>query len=587
MPNILIGPFKEKANYIDLLSEKEILGDYHISSDVITFPPVNIENNPNSYSFEGILKNTSSDFKPDYLVFWGIEKEIIPVGLENLNFPVIGVILDAKNNFESIIKNISRFDWILCDQQTKEKLNEYNFHNVTAILLKGFSSYLHVNKNKEKIYDICIPDNGDSRLKTDFLHKLYQTNIKYAIKNLKDSYGNDYVDIVNSSKLVLNFCDNEINKECFEILACNSLLFVNENEELKKYFTDKKDCVFYNNDNFESLLDYYLKNDEERETITNNGNKIVEEYSYEKTFENIVSVIRKLNPTEIRKNRIFEQKKVLEKGKAIFCQLINSINLDKFFLAEKELNSLLLKYPNDPEILNNLGVLYASGYFSILDDKNMNVLILAKSYLEKALIIDNWYSIARLNLGIINFLEENYFEASNIFDLLLSGLSTDPLRSLKNKGLIYNLPNLNFNSDFKLKLAENYRENYNNNEDFIFSYCDLIIQKTFELLGDINYKEAKFEESREFYESSIELMPDFINLNLKLAKNFISLNDYQKAEEIYNELLDKNFLNLDVWLEKISLLNKKNDNSAYLTERRKVWALFNLFYKGFGFLQKI
>lgn len=586
MPNILIGPFKEKSNYIDLLSEKEILGDYNIASNIVTFPPVNIEDNNRSYSFDSIIKNLPINFKPEYLIFWGIEKEIIPTGIEILDFPIIGVILDSKNKFESILKNINRFDWILCDEQTKELLNRYGFYNVTGLLLKGFSSYLHTKKTIEKIYDIAIVDN-DSKLKHDFLYRLFQIKPSYNVKNLKNLYGNDYVDTINSSKIVLNFCDNTLNKECFETLACNSLLFVNENEELKKYFTDKEDLVFYNDNNFESLLEFYLKNEPEREKITASGNKKVQSYSYEKIFENIISIIKDLNPNEIRKNRTFAQQNTIEKGKAIFSQLINSINLDKFFLAEKELTNILAEYPNEPEILNNLGVLYASGYFSILEEKNLNVLSLSKDYLEKALLIDNRYAIARLNLGIINFLENDYFEAKNIFDLLLSTLSTDPFKGFKNKGLIYNLPNLNVDSEFKLKLAENYQENYNDTESFIFLYCDLVIQKTFELLGDMNAKEGKFEEAQDFYESACSLMEDFLVLKLKLARNMINLKEYEKVETLYNDLIAKNPLYFDLWTEKISFLSTINRPLDHIAERRKAWNLFNFYYKGFDFLEKI
>lgn len=587
MPNILIGPFKETSNHIDLLSEKEILGDYHISSDVITFPPVNIENDPNSYNFDSFLENITAYFNPEYLIFWGMEKEIIPLGIEKLDFPVIGVILDSKNNFESIIKNISRFDWILCDQKTKEVLNKYGFNNITSVLLKGFSSYLHIKKDKEKIYDLSFIDNAESKFKNEVLYKLYNSRPNYKIKSLKGLVGEDYVDTINSSKIVLNFCDDALNQGCFEAMACNSLLLVNESPELASYFTDKEDLIFYNKDNLETLLEYYLKTDSEREKITLKGNKKVEKYSYEKIFENIVSIIKKLNPDEIRKNRTFQQKNELEKGKDLFYQLINSVNLDKFFLAEKTLNNLLIKYPNDPEVLNNLGVLYASGYFSILDDKNINVIMMAKNYLEKALLIDNWYAIARLNLGIINFLEGNYFESINIFDLLLNGLSTDPFKALENKGLLYNLPNLNVNSEFKLKIADNYRENYNNQSDFTFLYCDLIIEKTFELLGDISVKEGRFEDALEFYESAIELMNDFLILQLKLAQNFINLKEYEKAESIYNDLITKNPFYFDFWIEKINFLNHMNRRIDHISERRKAWDLFGLYYKGFDFLQKI
>jgi hypothetical protein len=63
-------------------------------------------------------------------------------------------------------------------------------------------------------------------------------------------------------------------------------------EGMEKEFTDRKNIVFYEYNNFEQLkklIDYYLKNDKEREAIRVAGHKLVKEkYTYKNRWKSIL-----------------------------------------------------------------------------------------------------------------------------------------------------------------------------------------------------------------------------------------------------------------------------------------------------------
>ena len=121
---------------------------------------------------------------------------------------------------------------------------------------------------------------------------------KNIIIHGKDYFEKDYSNFISSSKINLCFL-RKINRDLhtsrsLEIPACGGFMLAERTIEHEKLFKDKKEAVFFDNDN--DLLEkvkYYLKNDLERERIKASGYKrcISSNYSYDDMLEEILSKI--------------------------------------------------------------------------------------------------------------------------------------------------------------------------------------------------------------------------------------------------------------------------------------------------------
>src|SRR4051812_35955009 len=113
MTNILIGPLKRDPDFKDIISSYEILGDYAASPEILTFNSLDLTNEEQiSSSYKDITDNLPLNWKPEQLIFWGLDKEIVPDGIEDADYLVVAVVLNWNMAFEAVSKNLSRFDWV-------------------------------------------------------------------------------------------------------------------------------------------------------------------------------------------------------------------------------------------------------------------------------------------------------------------------------------------------------------------------------------------------------------------------------------------------------------------------------------------
>ena len=82
----------------------------------------------------------------------------------------------------------------------------------------------------------------------------------------------------------------------FEIMSCGAILLMNDIDDgsLKELgFFDRKNIVIHHNPKelFE-LIDYYLKNEEERQNIADKGHQVVvANHTYERRLEKIFKIM--------------------------------------------------------------------------------------------------------------------------------------------------------------------------------------------------------------------------------------------------------------------------------------------------------
>lgn len=133
-----------------------------------------------------------------------------------------------------------------------------------------------------------------------FLKKLYEKTIS-NIKNSTRISQEDMIKVFNQSKINLNLnlsSDKktiELKGRNFEIPGCGSFLLTGYAPHLEDYYEIGKEVVCF--DNLEDLkvkINYYLKNEEEREKIASAGYlRTIKDHTYEKRFNKIFNQIFK------------------------------------------------------------------------------------------------------------------------------------------------------------------------------------------------------------------------------------------------------------------------------------------------------
>jgi tetratricopeptide (TPR) repeat protein len=165
-----------------------------------------------------------------------------------------------------------------------------------------------------------------------------------------------------------------------------------------------------------------------------------------------------------------------------------------------------------------------------------------------------------MNWGIIEYRAENYDISEKLLNEVIMSVTNLPDKSIKYKGFYFTSEKLFDNDIFKLKWEKSLYQFYNSKDELDFSLTDLILSKTFEILGDIYRKQYSYDLSEEMYKLSLQLVDDgFENTKFNLSYVLFKLNKYDESIEYLNSLLIREPFNFEALLL-LSDIHKVNNN---------------------------
>ncbi|KAA3615503.1 MAG: hypothetical protein DWQ05_14220 [Calditrichaeota bacterium] len=167
-------------------------------------------------------------------------------------------------------------------------IEEYKKYGVREIdwLPLGATPEIYNKQFLPKKYDISFVGNVYPNRKA-----LFQRLEKKFNLFVTQAFAKDAAKIYNESKIVLNLGIGKtgIQQRVFEALCCGSMLFTNEIPEDGQLFKDMQHLVYFNDNNIEELLSYYLENEDKREEIALAGyRKAVSENTFAHRAEQIL-----------------------------------------------------------------------------------------------------------------------------------------------------------------------------------------------------------------------------------------------------------------------------------------------------------
>jgi len=271
-----------------------------LDPNCVTFGPYGQHRTTPLERFPELLASIPEKEKIDWMLFLNPEYNLIPKGIEEAPFPVVAVTGDWSLNLEAVLQAAPFFSSIIVDYPGSLIFKKFGVEHLTYSPLYGYDPEVHRKlPNLGKVYDISMSANLNEAIYNErmvYLKRLAMMGGKYRIRFSSGLTKPEYVQLINESKIAFNrSVRGEMNLRAYETLACGSLLFIeDENEEAKLYLKDRVDCVFYNEENLESLVDYYLSHDEEREAIAARGFSIGQRFTYENQYRGILEKARPL-----------------------------------------------------------------------------------------------------------------------------------------------------------------------------------------------------------------------------------------------------------------------------------------------------
>ena len=270
--------------------------------DVLTFndrrPGLQFEY-PKS-NFEEILEQLPRDWEPDLVIWWLPEFQTLVPGIENCPYPTLLLISDWHVLSDPLLEIAGMFDAVGTDLVGLELLKDVPGIQTFHAPLYGFDPARHRPiPGLPTLYDVSHVG--------DLNPALHHNRIKaltiaaeglgpQKVRFFQHIYGEEYAKLLDQSRITINYAlRGEMSMRCYEAPACGSLLFCEDsNLETQAILEDRKHCVFYNFGNLVDLLNYYLTHHEERERIAQAGYERIQEFSYPKQGERMLTKVMSL-----------------------------------------------------------------------------------------------------------------------------------------------------------------------------------------------------------------------------------------------------------------------------------------------------
>ncbi|NIM05462.1 MAG: glycosyltransferase, partial [Armatimonadetes bacterium] len=409
------------------------------------------------------------------------------------------------------------------------------------------------------------------RERARWLYRLAKMGDRWQIRIAGGVYGEDYVRMLNQSKITFNrSIRSEFNMRCYEAAACGSLLFYDEeNQEVRDYFEDRVHCVLYNDSNFEELLEHYLTHDEEREAITASAHKRVGEIAQPQALLKLLGRVEELGLLNgNRPTRPYVNLPFTERRKRHARQIFHTMTSSNLSLATNWISEAMRQSPDDPSLLNDYTVMAA--YLAEAERDNfIQGYEAAEAAMEmgrRAIKANPKSALAHINLGEICRRHRCLQEAQEHFMAALSILEEGDTGA--NDLLELHFP---FEHDqFRTQYETLYAVFAGDDENLRLARRCLLIYQAGMALGELAEVQGSFKQAGQAYQTAALARPDLGRARAALARCVERLGQIDDAlEQLQIAFTTDPFLS-DEWFTYADLLiarGRHEEAQEFLEER--------------------
>ena len=515
---------------------------------------INLEYPAFYYNYDTSLKDVfhalPDGWNPDIVMVFNIEYNIIPFDIESYPCPVIGILIDWFVNFSTLKEIVKRFDYIFVgDIEGYNLFHTSGFNRIDYMPIHGYSPQFHKRlDNVENIYDITFIGNFNHNIHQErslWLYRLSKLSNKYKVNIVTDVYDADYIMVLNQSKITFNYTvTGSMNMRTYEAAACGSLLLTESaNNEIRDYFTDREECVLYDENNLEELIDYYLQNDYERNRIIENAYNRVQQYTYKIFMENILEKIKNTDFNKYKRDVLNTKEHMIVNAKHIY---ITTYPFSSYIRAKLE-----QEIP-DVEILNILGLLYlALSEISPYEELKQGIYEKSLQYILQATDKKPNHPILNYNLGHIYKILNDMPKAIDAWEKCVEILEDDKNYELSE--LIYPYRYNSFSSMWE----KNEYENIKNPIKLIDTRQNILLSKCLECLGSVYINSNDLIKAEKKLKKALPFSSEaHITMSL-IGELYYNKGDFDDATEMFKRSLKHMPFHVSAWYCLLTALTTK------------------------------
>jgi spore maturation protein CgeB len=247
-------------------------------------------------AYDELILNTVKKFKIDLVFSIGGEyvsietlQELKKKGIRIITWQIDDPFMLTESCGLENRKKLLLYDLIYTTNKAsiEKQYNDLHLSDKVKFMPFGYDTLFHKNLNLNKKYDISFVGSSFPTRQKNYFSKFYhKVNLFGTSANSRISHYS-MVEIVNQSKINLNFSDQPVNGiKCLknrvpEVLGCGQFLLTEFFPELTEMFTPGKelDC-FFTIEELNNKNDFYLKNEIAREKIARTGAEKIKKYQY-------------------------------------------------------------------------------------------------------------------------------------------------------------------------------------------------------------------------------------------------------------------------------------------------------------------
>lgn len=253
-------------------------------------------------SFEKAYKS----FDPDIII--SIKKIFTDLEMKMIKGSCLKIQLfpDDPDLYEKFKPYFNQFDYWFTNSEYALK-NFYQRDNVENAYLCGFACdpelYKVVSQKDEYKCDIMFAGGiSQKHYRLDFLKSLEGLDLKVWGRFNSEFYGyqgyhiqnEEYISALKSCKIAIDFNVSgsgflNVKSKSFEITCAGAMMVSNQFDEMENYFKYGKEVVgFQGLNDFRSVIEHYLENEDERKTIAEAGYKsFMQNHTWEKRLKEV------------------------------------------------------------------------------------------------------------------------------------------------------------------------------------------------------------------------------------------------------------------------------------------------------------
>lgn len=333
----------------------------------------------------------------------------VPPALWSAPVPLIALAADWHLHWTAYRQRLHACDLILADALGVQLMARAGFRHAEAATLPSLGADLAPACStssqelgaRERDIDILVAAAPPSPPleKLDWIPRLARLGLHRRVVIRPEDCGAPYREALGRARIVFNpGSHGDSTRRAFEAVAAGALLFQHAaHRDLAAIFTDRQDAVFFTDDNFENLLDYYLDHEDERRRIAQAGHARIAEFSFDALWDKCLKTIEADWPTIVdragrrttlrgRDDLLIRTAEAIDRPEPVDPALV------------QDLAAALVRQPSDSILHNALGLaVSAAAKVNGLPDRDLARQ--AVGYFQRAVACDPANVVAGLNLS--------------------------------------------------------------------------------------------------------------------------------------------------------------------------------------------